>query len=169
MLRTLATGTPCQNMHIRQATPDDAGPVSALIQALSGPLLASPDGHGAEPFLASISMTAIAGIIASTRFRFWVVDTGLDPVGVVALRDCNHLYHLFVAQAFQRTGLASRLWSTAHAAALQSGNPGNFTVNASVNAVPVYQHFGFLATGPELRSHGVVFVPMRKPAMAGGA
>ncbi len=89
-------------MQIRQATPNDAGPVSALIQALSGPLLASPDGHGAERFLASISTTAIAGAIASARFRFWVVDTGLAPAGVVALRDCNHLYHRFVAQTFQR-------------------------------------------------------------------
>jgi GNAT superfamily N-acetyltransferase len=156
-------------MHIRRATPDNAGPVSALIQALSGPLLASPDGYCAEPFRASISATGIAGTIVNARFRFWIADTGAGLAGVVALRDCNHIYHLFVAQAFQGTGLARRLWSTAQAAALQAGNPGNFTVNASVSAVPVYQHFGFVTTGPEVRSHGAVFVPMRKLAMAGGA
>lgn len=156
-------------MHIRHATSDDAGPVSALIEGLSGPLLACPDGHGAEPFLASIGATAIAGNITRARFRYWVADTGRGPAGVIALRDCNHLYQLFVAQAYQRMGLARRLWSTAHAAALQAGNPGNFTVNASLNAVVVYQRFGFIATGPEIRSHGVVFVPMRKPALAGGS
>jgi GNAT superfamily N-acetyltransferase len=156
-------------MRIRDATPDDAVRVSALIHALTGPLLVSPDGRGAEPFLESISAPAIAANIANPRFRFWVAQATADELaGVVALRDSNHLYHLFVAAHFQRSGVASRLWARAHASAQRAGNPGNFTVNASLGAMPVYGHFGFVATGPEVRTHGVVFVPMRLDALRAG-
>ena len=46
------------------------------------------------------------------------------------------------------------------AAALQAGNPGKFTVNSSLNAVPVYQRFGFVANGPVVQKHGIAFQPM---------
>ena len=34
-------------------------------------------------------------------------------------------------------------------------------VASSVNTVPVYGKFGFIATSPATRAKGVVFVPMR--------
>ncbi len=81
--------------------------------------------------------------------------------GVVALRNNRHLYHLFVAPEFQGRGLGRQLWSHAREFALGTGNPGEFTVNASRNAVVVYERFGFAPVGPEVQQHGVAFVPMR--------
>ena len=92
----------------------------------------------------------------------WLVPAEADGalVGLVAMRDHSHLYHLFVAPAWQGRGLARALWQQVRQAALEAGNPGRFTVNASVNAVPVYGRFGFVATGPRVEKNGIAFVPM---------
>jgi GNAT superfamily N-acetyltransferase len=90
-------------------------------------------------------------------------------VGVAGIRDTTHVYHLFVAEAFHRQGLATSLWEIAKAAALAAGNPGRFTVYSSLHAVPVYERFGFRATGPEVHKHGVAFVPMELDESGSGA
>jgi GNAT superfamily N-acetyltransferase len=78
----------------------------------------------------------------------------------VAVRDTTHLYHLFVRQEFQGRGLSRELWQHAKEAAIAAGNRCGFTVNSSPYAVPVYERFGFKATGPRIETHGIAFVPM---------
>jgi predicted GNAT family N-acyltransferase len=34
-------------------------------------------------------------------------------------------------------------------------------VNASLSAVAVYERFGFVPSGAEVRAHGIAFLPMR--------
>jgi hypothetical protein len=41
------------------------------------------------------------------------------------------------------------------------GNPGRYTVHSSLGAVPVYERFAFVATGPVITKHGISFQPMR--------
>jgi predicted GNAT family N-acyltransferase len=48
--------------------------------------------------------------------------------------------------------------------ALSRGNMGQFTVNSTPHAVPVYACFGFKATGPQVETKGIAFVPMRYAA-----
>lgn len=144
---------------------DDAPAISALILSLSRPFFASPTRDGAEPFLASVSASAEAGYLADARFVFWVARQGEALAGLVALRDTSHLFHLFVAPTFQRQGLARRLWLHAlqHLPAVQ-----RHTVNASLNAVPVYERFGFRATGAVQHQHGIAFVPMLRDGLLAG-
>lgn len=146
---------------IRRATLDDALRISALFQALGPYFTAHPDGAGAEKFFAAISAEAIAGYIGSPRYDYWVAESAGQLAGAAALRDRKHLYHLVVAPPHQRQGLGRRLWSTAQGNALAAGNPGEFTVNASLYGVPVYEHFGFVPVGERTTLNGVVFVPMQ--------
>jgi GNAT superfamily N-acetyltransferase len=148
-------------MQVRSATVADAEQISSLIRSLSGPFLLSQDGSGAEPFLESIGAPAIRGYISASNFSYHVAEAENEVVGLVALRDNSHLYHLFVAQAHQGKGLGRSLWLLVKQAALQAGNSGRFTVNSSLNAVLVYERFGFVATGPKVEKHGVAFVPMQ--------
>lgn len=149
-----------QAVHIRSAAPEDAGPVSRLIRSLSGPFLTSPSGEGAEPFFASISEASIAGYITATNIDYRVAESATGLAALVALRDNKHLFHLFVATAHQGQGLARRLWGLVRDAALAAGNPGEFTVNASLNAVPVYIRYGFMPTAEVQHVHGISYVPM---------
>jgi GNAT superfamily N-acetyltransferase len=146
----------------RAATVDDAAAISALVVSLSGAALLSPDGAGAEGFFASVSEAAIRGYVQSPRYDFRVslADDGrLAAIG--AMRDNRHLFELFVAPSHQGHGLARRLWTALHEAALARGNPGAFTVNATLAAQAMYERFGFVATGPAQRVHGIAFQPMR--------
>lgn len=148
-------------MHIRPAAPDDADEISALIVQLSDPFYLHPSRAGAELFLASISPGSIRSYVKAANFSYQVAVEESAIAGIVAVRDNSHLFHLFVAAPFQRKGLGHCLWSTAKAQARRAGNTGEFTVNASLNAVPAYEKFGFARTGEIQRMHGVFFQPMR--------
>ncbi len=147
-------------MNIERATIADAAEISALIRSLSKPFLVSPTGEGSEPFYASVNESATAGYLSATNYSYFVARSQGQLVGVVAVRDNSHLFHLFVAEQFQGQGLGRKLWHLAKAEAMDLGNPGQFTVNSSLNAVPVYQSFGFVTTGPVVQKHGVAYQPM---------
>ena len=81
--------------------------------------------------------------------------------GVIAMRDHSRLYHLFVAQAQQRRGIATQLWQHARQHAITAGNPQRISVNATLYAQPIYEHYGFRTSGPKVETKGIVFVPMQ--------
>jgi GNAT superfamily N-acetyltransferase len=153
--------------HIRHATRSDAKAISALIQRVVHYFLIHPNGRGAEDFMASISPHAIADYLSQPDFRYLVTtittDTGAEQViGVAALRDQAHLYHLFVDPEWHRQGVAKRLWEALKAQAQQDQRyQGHFTVNSSVYAVPVYQALGFEVVSDVQHNNGIAFVSMR--------
>lgn len=148
-------------MAIRRATAGDAQAVSALIKGVAHYFTLDPQGRGAQAFLSSIEPPAVEGYITAPNFSYLVGFVGQRLAGVVAVRDNAHLYHLFVARAFQGRGLSRDLWQHAKEAAIAAGNRTGFTVNSTPWAVPVYQRFGFKTTGPKVETKGVAFVPMR--------
>lgn len=156
-------------MRVRSAAATDAEAISSLIVELSTPFYTSSTRVGAEPFLASISTEAVRGYLSAPNFSYYVAESNGQLAGVVALRDNSHLFHLFVAKAFQGIRLASRLWSTIKSEALAAGNPGEFTVNSSLNAVPVYEKFGFIRRDEIQYMHGIAFQPMQLPRGQDGA
>lgn len=155
-------------MHIERARPEDAEAIGSLIRGLGRAFLLDPSGQGAEGFLHSLGTEAVAGCISAPSFAYFKGLLDGELAGVVAVRDAGHLYHLFVAERFQGRGLARALWMHARAGAQAAGNPGHFTVNSTPAAVPVYERFGFRATGPRVETKGIAYVPMRLQAPAAG-
>lgn len=150
------------SLMMRPGRADDAEAISALIVALAPAFFLSPDGAGTEPFLASVSEAAEAAYLADPRYRFWLLESEDGALAAfIASRDTSHLFHLFVAPAWQGRGLARQLWRVMRDAARAAGHRSGFTVNAALNAVPVYGRFGFQAEGAVQRTHGLAFQPMR--------
>ena len=149
-------------INIRCATAQDAEAISLLIRGSAHHFLLEPSGRGAENFFDGITAQAIRTCITSANFHYLVAQSETELAGAVALRDGKHLFHLFVAPAFQRQGLARALWS----AVKQAADPAleAFTVNSSPNAVAVYERFGFSVVGPRREANGIVFVPMKSVA-----
>ena len=147
-------------MQFKTASLSDAEEISALFFKLSGPFYAAPDRAGAEPFKAFISVSAVRGYLQAPNFSYLVARCPAGTLaGCIGMRDQTHLFHFFVAEPFQRTGLGRRLWEWARVN-VQSAAAG-FTVNASLQAIPVYERFGFEKQGPVKVEYGVVFQPMR--------
>jgi len=154
-------------LQIRPAQADDAPAISRLVQGLAHHFLLDPAQAATSPFLQTVSPAAIAGYIASDAFDYCVGKCQGQLAGVVAVRDGQHLFHLFVDTAFQRQGFAARLWAHAQQRALARGNTQGFTVNSTPYALPVYQRLGFVATGAEVQTRGIAYVPMRLFAVVG--
>jgi GNAT superfamily N-acetyltransferase len=151
---------------IRRATPADACAIGALLASLAHCCTVHPDGRGAERFYSAISAGALAAFIASPAYHYLVGELGGELAGVIALRDNSHLFHLFVDARYQGQGLASKLWTHLKEHAIDAGNPGEFTVNASLGAVPVYRRFGFASLSGPIIEDGISYVRMRYPGKA---
>lgn len=148
------------SLAIQAARPQDAEAISVLLLSLANRCTLYPDMRGAERFLASFAPDALRAVIAAPAYRYLAGWIDGSLAGVIALRDNAHLFHLFVAERFQGRKLASALWAEAKAVALAAGNPGRFTVNSSVAAVPVYRAFGFRPNGDHMAADGIVYLPM---------
>ena len=94
-------------------------------------------------------------------YRYHVAETDSQVVGVVAVRDNVHLFHLFVAEQYQRRGIATQLWKVAKTVCLNEGNPGEFTVNSSSFARDVYEKLGFISCSDPQEIDGILFYPMK--------
>jgi GNAT superfamily N-acetyltransferase len=149
------------DMTIRTATDEDATPVSELILSVAHYFTVNPQGEGADDFLKTIQPQEIRRYISGENFIYLVAEINGEIGGVVGIRDHKHLYHLFVAPQHQRKGIARALWENARNKAIAAGNIEGFTVNSTRYAVPVYEKFGFIATGPIVETQGIAFVPMK--------
>lgn len=149
-------------MQLRTGTPTDAAAIAALIASLQPLLTDHPDGTGAEAFLASVNEEAQARYLASSRYDYLLAHEGDTLVGFVALRDRTHVFHLFVRREHHQQGIAKALWREAMRRTEVDHPDPDYTVNASLVAVPVYEAFGFRAAGPVARVHGISFLPMRR-------
>lgn len=86
----------------------------------------------------------------------WIED---KLVGVIEIRDGDHVSLLFVDKAYHNLGIARQLLNTA----IRSGarQVKEITVNSSPYAVKAYEKMGFAVTDTEKEVNGIRFVPMR--------
>lgn len=82
-------------------------------------------------------------------------------VGIVALRNNNHISLLFVAKEHHRKGIATALLQAVCTACLADGAT-SLTVNSSPYAVPFYCATGFIETDTAQVVDGIQFTPMKK-------
>ena len=139
---------------IRPAELNDYSGLAALLQTLARTFIVpGMSQEAATTFLRENDTAALLayrekGHVAS------VAEVDGKLAGFIAIRPPSHLFHLFVAQAFQRQGIARALWEHAR------GDATRFTVNSSPYAIPAYIAMGFQCDGPLACHNGVTFQPM---------
>jgi len=90
-----------------------------------------------------------------------IAEMDREIVGVIAMRDWNHIFLLFVDGKKQRKGIAKMLLDQALQRCKAEGYPPErVTVNSSPNAVEAYRRMGFVQTAEEENRQGVRAVPM---------
>jgi len=147
-------------MMFRSAQLEDVKAISRLLSQLTRDHIALDfEKRARELLLEQIDPGSIAEYLKD-GYDYQVAESDGRIVGVVATRDDNHLVHLYVADDWQGQGLSRRLWELARDRCLERSRTSRFTVNSSLNAIPVYERFGFLRTGPTRYEDGIPMHPM---------
>lgn len=146
----------------------DAACVSALVRRVFDEHVAASFGpEGIAEFYAYASPQALIERAATHRtFVAWQpvlsgVEGGRQPVGMIEVRDTDHVSMLFVRTCDMGLGIATALMVRAEDACRAAGRPA-MTVNSSLNAQSFYERLGFVPASEPQRLHGFAFVPMQK-------
>ena len=91
------------------------------------------------------------------KLAFYGAFDGGRLVGVLCMRQPQHIGGFFVDAAYHRRGIGRRLFE----AMRQDYETQVFTVNASPYAVEVYRRLGFTPTDTEQLTDGLRYTPMR--------
>jgi GNAT superfamily N-acetyltransferase len=84
-----------------------------------------------------------------------------EVVGVIGMRDWNHIFLLFVDGGHQHKGIARKLVSKALGRGeIEGHHSEKVTVNSSPNAVGAYRRMGFVQTADEEIHNGIRAIPM---------
>lgn len=148
-------------MLIRPISHQDIPAVAALLHTLATDFIVHDIARpAAATFLRENSAEGLQCFI-DAGIVYHVAEINAAICGFVAVREHKHLFHLFVERAFHGRGIARQLWQVARQAAIDAGNEGIFTVNASNYAMPVYEKFGFVRTAPTQEAKGLRYNPMQ--------
>ena len=139
---------------IRAARDDDYPVIAALFNTLAQTFITP--GMAPESAATFLRENDREAMLANRARGHVVTIAEVDgaTAGFIAIRPPSHVFHLFVAAPFHRRGVARQLWESARGAATQ------FTVNASLHAVPAYEALGFARSAPMACVRGVSFQPM---------
>ena len=145
----------------RAMVPGEASAVSKLILCSFSEFISSEyTAEGIAEFEKFVAPEALKRRTADNDF-VRVAECGHDLVGMIEIRDNNHVALRFVDKAYQRHGVAKGLLKVALADARISGSERlRVTVNSSRYGVVAYEKLGFRQTGPERTVNGIAFIPM---------
>lgn len=87
-------------------------------------------------------------------------------VGMIAIRDCNHISLFFVDCQFQKKGIGRSLFLAA-VQIIESQSLTDMHVHSSPFAVPFYKSLGFTGVGPECIEGGIRYLPMIRRRVEG--
>lgn len=143
-------------MVIRTAIVSDATSLSTLVSSLSHFFMSSPDEPIPEWLAATLTVPAFKERLLDTGFAHLIAEQDNKIVGYLSVTKAGHLYHCFVAEDYQGQGISRALWDS-----IQTQNYSKtWTVRSSLNAVPVYETFGFRSEGEPQEKNGLAFQPM---------
>lgn len=124
----------------------------------------SPDycDDGIKSFHEFIEYNSIIEKIQEKTLFFWGCFDCKKLIGVLSIRDLNHICMLFVDKNYHKRGIARKLMNTGiEYCTNNKTNLTEITVNSSPYAVEVYHKLGFKDVDIEQTVDGIRFTPMK--------
>ena len=115
--------------------------------------------RGVTGFLSFLWGKRVHEMFEEGSFAVWNCYSGKELVGMLAMRDCEHISLAFVRADFHRQGIGRMLYAAAKAEAKTCGTK-RITVNASDYGIPFYREMGFRETDMRLLTDGIRYTPM---------
>ena len=111
--------------------------------------------EGVNSFRNFISDPLLRRMFLLGTYHMYVATYNEKIVGMVSLRDKNHISLLFVDEAYHKKGIGRKLVETI-------GNFSNITVNAAPYGLAFYKKIGFFSTSPLIINDGIKYISMKK-------
>lgn len=118
--------------------------------------------EGVDNFWEFIYDETLRRMFCLGQYKLFVALTENDTiVGVISIRDGNHISLLFVDEGYHRQGVGTALVKYVTGFLNREMGKCFVTVNASPYGVPFYKQVGFQPLGEEVTERGIIFTPMR--------
>ncbi len=117
--------------------------------------------EGIHGFLDLISDERLKRLFEFGEYPVYAAFDGQTMVGMISLRNINHISLLFVADAYHRQGIGTHLLYAMKEHVRRDGRKQTITVNAAPFAVPFYHAIGFEDTDGQTEQNGIIFTPMK--------
>ncbi len=117
--------------------------------------------RGTDSFLNFLRGKRMRDMLKSGGMSVWGCFQNSLLVGMLALRDGEHISLAFVDGEFHRRGIGRKLYAEAEKHAISRGVI-EMTVNASDYGIPFYKAMGFAPADMQTISDGIIFTPMKK-------
>ena len=117
--------------------------------------------EGIQEFLGYIAPDLMAVRSQAGHFA-WVAKVKGKIVGMIEMRNDEHISLLFVDKGYQGRGISRGLFERAMVRSLKAEpDVREISVNSSSYAVGVYERLGFERCGPKERKNGISYIPMK--------
>ncbi|MEM7015881.1 MAG: GNAT family N-acetyltransferase [Pseudomonadota bacterium] len=156
----MSTNEP-SGIHYRTANESDAQAISKLILDSQAKFTFHEYSDAGREFMLRLCSEAAINEYLQRGDTYFVAEHDAVIIGVIGIRDAEHISHNFVDDAWHGRGISSALWRLGQNACRAAGNPGVFTLRASTYAIPIYEKWGFIKTAAAEDTGGIISTPMR--------
>jgi GNAT superfamily N-acetyltransferase len=145
-----------REMHFEEITPV----ADMVVRTFMHDVAPAYGQEGVREFLKYAQINAFELRFQNNHFVL-VAESEGQLVGMIEMRNHDHVSLFFVDPQHQRQGIGRELFQRA-VDLCRAARPGilHITVNSSPNAVKAYEDFGFHATSAMKEINGIKFVPM---------
>jgi len=160
--RRLVSIVTSETIIYRHMKAEDILEVSNLVTSVFNEFVAPEySAEGVREFYRYIEPTALRERTQTNHFSL-VALVQTKIVGMIDIRDYEHVSLLFVDRDYQRRGIAKELLFRAlQICQMYEPQPTEISVNSSPFAVTVYEKLGFDQVGERQVRNGIGFIPMR--------
>lgn len=118
--------------------------------------------EGTDHFRDFISSEELQRMFLLDEYKMFVALCEEKIVGVISLRDTNHISLLFVDKEFHKRGIGRYLVREACSVVREESDKQVITVNAAPYATEFYHKLGFKDVAAMQKADGITFTPMGK-------
>ena len=117
---------------------------------------------GVESFRDFVSDPILRRMFLLGTYNMYVATCQEKIVGMVSLRDENHISLLFVDAAYHKMGIGRKLIETIGIFVKEEYGKEDITVNAAPYGLDFYKKIGFESVSPLMENDGITYTTMKK-------
>lgn len=116
--------------------------------------------EGTDAFVNFITDEMLKKLFLSGHYILFVAKKNKEIVGLISIRNGNHISLLFVDATLHRMGIGSKLIEKVVSYLKSDSLFQSVTVNAAPYAIDFYKKVGFIETGEMSQEGGIIYLPM---------